>query len=133
MPQGKSSLHKIYSELKNFCVCDCSTINTSLVEKVRESMPDERVISTLATFYKIIGDSTRCKILYALSQCEMCVCDLSNVLNMTKSTISHQLAKLKDLRIVKYRREGKAVYYSLDDEHVAQVYSISLKHITHTV
>ena len=118
---------------KNFCVCDCSTINTSLVEKVRESMPDERVISTLATFYKIIGDSTRCKILYALSQCEMCVCDLSNVLNMTKSTISHQLAKLKDLRIVKYRREGKAVYYSLDDEHVAQVYSISLKHITHTV
>ncbi len=111
--------------------CDCNAVNHQLVEDVIKAMPEDEVFTKLAEFYKIIGNDTRCKLVYALSVNEMCVCDLANVLSMTKSSISHQLAKMKDAGVVKCRRDGKGVYYSLDDEHICSIFAISLTHINH--
>ena len=111
--------------------CDCNTVNEDIVKKVISAMPSEETFSKLADFYKIIGNDTRCKIIYSLSMSEMCVCDLSNVLSMTKSSVSHQLSKMRETGVVKCRRCGKEVYYSLDDEHVASVFAITLTHINH--
>ncbi len=111
--------------------CDCNAVNTDLVSKVLSSMPKEGVFQKLAEFYKIIGNDTRCKLIYALSINEMCVCDMANVLSMTKSSISHQLSKMRESGVVKCRREGKEVYYSLDDEHITGIFAISLAHINH--
>ena len=83
----------------------------------------------IAGFFKVIGDNTRSRILFALDSNEMCVCDIANVLNMTKSAVSHQLSVLRDERIVKCNRVGKEVYYSLDDEHVKEVYEVALSHV----
>jgi ArsR family transcriptional regulator len=90
-------------------------------------------LEALSKLFKIIGDPTRIRILWALDQCEMCVCDIANVLNMTKSSISHQLAILRSACIVKYRKQGKEVYYTLDDEHIKKLYEIGLIHIDHKV
>jgi DNA-binding transcriptional ArsR family regulator len=78
-----------------------------------------------------MGDTTRCKLLFALLQNEMCVCDLANVLSMTKSSISHQLSNMKEVGLVKCRKEGKTVYYSLDDCHISEIFEVGLKHINH--
>ena len=86
---------------------------------------------TRAFEFKLIGDTTRCRILFALDQDEMCVCDLANVLNMTKSSVSHQLATLRRSGIVKCRRSGKEVYYTLDDDHIVKLFEIGLEHINH--
>ena len=94
-------------------------------------LPDEQTFYKLADLYKLIGDTTRCRILFALDQNEMCVCDLANVLNMTKSSISHQLAVLRRSGIVKCRKNGKEVYYTLDDDHIVQLFEIGLEHINH--
>ena len=94
-------------------------------------MPEKELFENLAEFFKIIGDATRTKILFALDQNEMCVCDIANVLEMSKSSISHQLASLRNSGIVKYRKEGKEVYYTLDDEHIKQVFEIAIEHIEH--
>lgn len=115
----------------NSYICDCNAVHGELVENVLKAMPEEDVFSRLADFYKIIGNDTRCKLIYALSINEMCVCDLANVLSMTKSSISHQLSKMRDAGVVKYRRVGKEVYYSLDDEHISGIFAISLAHINH--
>ncbi len=111
--------------------CDCNAVNTALVGEVLSSMPEEGVFQKLADFYKIIGNDTRCKLIYALSINEMCVCDLANVLSMTKSSISHQLSNMRGAGVVKCRRDGKEVYYSLDDQHIASIFAISLAHINH--
>ena len=111
--------------------CDCNAVNTELVNNVLKNMPAENVFQKLADFYKIIGNYTRCKIIYALSLSEMCVCDLANLLSMTKSSISHQLSKMRESGVVKCRRDGKEVYYSLDDEHIAGIFAISLAHVNH--
>lgn len=111
--------------------CDCNAINEELVRNTLKSMPDTHTFESLANFYKIIGNDTRCKIIYSLSINEMCVCDLSNVLSMTKSSVSHQLSKMREAGVVKCRREGKEVYYSLDDEHISSIFAISLAHINH--
>ncbi len=111
--------------------CDCNAVNTELVSEVLKSMPEDGTFQKLADFYKIIGNDTRCKIIYALSINEMCVCDLANVLSMTKSSISHQLSKMREAGVVKCRRDGKEVYYSLDDQHIAGIFAISLAHINH--
>ena len=79
----------------------------------------------------MLADATRCKIIFALKQNEMCVCDLANVLSMTKSSVSHQLSKMRQSGVVKCRREGKEVYYSLDDEHISEIFTITMKHIRH--
>lgn len=111
--------------------CDCNIIHQDAVDKVLQKMPNEDVFYKLADLFKLIGDTTRCRILFALDQDEMCVCDLANVLNMTKSSISHQLAVLRRSGVVKCRKDGKEVYYTLDDEHIVKLFEIGLEHINH--
>lgn len=117
--------------MKTAEVCDCNVIHEGVVEDVKSKMLDNEFISEISTFFKILGDNTRVKIIFALDHNEMCVCDIANVLNMTKSSISHQLSYLKDLNIVKSRKNGKEVYYSLDDEHVKEVFEVAISHIEH--
>jgi len=92
-------------------------------------MPEEETFYDLADLFKVFGDSTRIKILWALDEAEMCVCDIATLLNMTQSAISHQLRVLKQANLVKNRKEGKIVYYSLDDDHVKQIFDQGLIHI----
>jgi DNA-binding transcriptional ArsR family regulator len=115
--------------VKNIEFCNCSTIHEDVVEKVRKQIPQEETLYDLAELFKVFGDSTRIKILCVLFESEMCVCDIAALLNMTQSAISHQLRVLKNARLVKYRREGKVVYYSLDDQHVKQIFDQGLIHI----
>ena len=112
-------------------ICECETVHSEAVEKSRSNMPTEDQISSLSDFFKILGDPTRMKILWALDGAELCVCDLAVELNMTKSAISHQLNSLRAAKLVKYRREGKNVYYNLDDEHVNEIIEVALDHIGH--
>jgi len=116
---------------KNEYICDCKPINEELVNSTKKMMFSDEKYKKVADFFKIVGDPTRCKIVSALSMNEMCVGDLSNVLSMTKSSISHQLSKMKDAGVVKSRRSGKEVYYSLDDEHVAEIFELTVVHIGH--
>ncbi len=110
-------------------ICDCEVIHAEVVERVRGYLPEEEQLYDLADFFKIFGDSTRIKILWALDREEMCVCDLAVLLNMTKSAISHQLKTLRQEKLVKYRRDGKTALYSLQDEHVKNILEIGLEHI----
>lgn len=116
---------------KNEFICDCNVIHEDVVNRVKSEMADEDLLNKLAEFFKILGDTTRVKILYALDQNEMCVCDIANVLNMSKSSISHQLGTLRRIGIVKCRKVGKEVFYMLDDEHVKQVFEVGVEHINH--
>ncbi len=116
---------------KNEFTCDCNQINHQLVEEIQSVMPSAPFFHSLAEFYKILADDTRCKIIFALSRHELCVCDLANVVSMSKSSISHQLRKMKDSGVVKCRRAGKEVYYSLDDEHVSSLFATTVHHIHH--
>lgn len=116
---------------KNEFICDCNIIHEDVVNETIKKMPDQDLFNKLAEFFKIIGDTTRAKILFALDNNEMCVCDIANVLEMSKSSISHQLGTLRRSGIVKCRREGKEVYYMLDDDHVKQVFEIGCEHIEH--
>ncbi|MDF2951365.1 MAG: putative transcriptional regulator [Anaerocolumna sp.] len=118
---------------KNDIFCDCDVIHGEIVEAVREKMPDESELYDLADFFKVLGDSTRARIICALDESEMCVCDLAVLLNMTKSAISHQLRSLKQTNLVKYRKEGKVVYYSLADYHVKEIFEKGLEHIRETI
>lgn len=118
---------------KNEFVCDCNVIHQEIVDKTLKQMKSEDVFYKMAEFFKIVGDSTRVKILFALDQNEMCVCDIANVLNMSKSSISHQLGTLRRSGIVKCRKQVKEVYYMLDDEHVKQVFEIASEHIEHKI
>lgn len=109
--------------------CGYYHIHEEIIEKVNKNMPDEEVLYDLAELFKIFGDSTRIKILYALLESEMCVCDIATLLNMTQSAISHQLRALKQSKLVRYRREGKTVFYSLADSHVVTIISQGLEHV----
>lgn len=109
--------------------CDCEVIHENVVENVKKKMLDEEELLDIADFYKALSDSTRIKIINALYEHEMCVCDISVLLNMTKSAISHQLKNLKDLNLVKPRRQGKEIYYSLADSHVNIVFEITKEHV----
>lgn len=109
--------------------CDCNIIHEDLIEKVRAVLPNPENLSLLADFFKVFGDPTRIKILSSLAESEMCVCDIAYLLNMTQSAISHQLRVLKQARLVKNRKDGKVVYYSLDDEHVKQIIDQGMVHI----
>jgi DNA-binding transcriptional ArsR family regulator len=110
--------------------CDCNTIHEDIVNEVREHMAAEEDLLDLADLFKIFADSTRVKILYALFKAEMCVCDIAVLLGMTKSSISHQLRVLKQSKLVKYRKDGKIVYYSLADEHVKTIFTQGLLHVS---
>lgn len=110
--------------------CLCNVIHKEVVEDVKKKLPEEEMLYELAEFFKVFGDTTRIRILCALFEAEMCVCDLSALLNISQSAISHQLRGLKNTRIVKFRKDGKVVYYSLDDEHIKHIFNEGLRHIT---
>ena len=110
--------------------CNGNIIHEDIVVGVKDQLPAEETLYDLAELFKVFGDTTRIKIICALFESEMCVCDLSCLLNMTQSAISHQLRVLKSARLVKFRREGKVVYYSLDDEHIKHIYDAGLNHIS---
>ncbi len=114
---------------EHFDICEISIIHHDVVARVREQMPPEEPIYDVSELFKMFGDSTRSRIICALHIEEMCVCDLAAVLQMTHSAISHQLRLLKLSRIVKSRKEGRVVYYSLDDNHITKIFTMALEHI----
>lgn len=95
----------------------------------QDGMPDDEVLYDLADLFRVLGDSTRIKILYALHDTELCVCDIANLLGMSQSAVSHQLRVLKDSKLVRFRRDGKTVYYALDDDHVRSILCMGMDHI----
>lgn len=109
--------------------CGCTVIHEDVVNGVRGKMPAEENLYDLAELFKVFGDSTRIKILCALFESELCVCDIAALFNMTQSAISHQLRVLKQACLVKYRKDGKIVYYSLADDHVKQIFDQGLAHV----
>lgn len=111
-------------------VCEVTHIHEDLVHKVDGQIPDGEVLKELADFFKVFGDTTRIRILCVLFQSEMCVCDLAEVLGMTQSAISHQLRMLKQMKLVKNRREGKTVFYSLADSHIQTIMNQGMEHIS---
>ncbi len=110
-------------------LCEITIIHEDVVKKVKKTMPKDDEIYDLAEFFKVFADSTRMKMIYALMENELCVCDLANIVNTTQSAISHQLKILRQSKLVKFRKEGKVVYYSLDDEHISQIVKKGREHI----
>lgn len=110
--------------------CDLMHVHEEIVHHVQKEMPDEDVLFDLSELFKVFGDSTRIRILYCLLASEMCVCDIATLLNMTQSAISHQLSVLKKSKLIKSRREGKVVFYSLADSHVQTILSQGVEHVT---
>lgn len=117
------------SENKAADCCEDDCIHENLLKIVNEKMPAETELYDLSELFKVFGDSTRIRILFVLFEAEVCVCDLANALNMTQSAISHQLRILKANKLVKNRREGKSVFYSLSDDHVRTIIAMGLEHI----
>ena len=109
--------------------CEFMHAHEDIIDKVNQEMPEEEILYDLAELFKVFGDSTRVKILYVLFESEMCVCDIAQLLNMSQSAISHQLRVLKQARLVKYRRAGKTVFYSLDDAHIKTIFNQGFEHI----
>ena len=109
--------------------CDELCVHGELLDRLRPELPEEEKLYDLAELFKMFGDSTRIRILYALFEAEMCVCDIAALLGMTQSAISHQLRLLKQAKLVKNRREGKTVYYSLADSHVRSMICQGMEHI----
>ena len=110
--------------------CECEIIHEDIVKAVRKTFPKDEMIFDLADFYKIFGDTTRVNILYALDKSELCVCDISALLGMSVSAVSHQLKILRDSNLVKTKREGKVIYYSLSDDHVKSILECGMEHIS---
>ena len=109
--------------------CEETEVHEELLKLVKETLPDETTLYDLAELFKVFGDSTRIRILYVLFEAEVCVCDLAQALNMTQSAISHQLKILKQSKLVKSRREGKSIFYSLADDHVRLIIDQGREHI----
>lgn len=116
-------------EEKEIDVCEQCEVHGNLVDKVKSLLPEEEALYDLAQLFKIFGDNTRIKILYALLESELCVCDLEEVVGISQSAVSHQLRTLKASKLVKFRREGKTVYYSLADEHVFRILNQGMEHV----
>ena len=114
---------------KNELICDCEVIHEEHVQNAKNNMLDEEKLLLIADFYKALSDSTRIKIINVLEQEELCVCDIAVILNMTKSAVSHQLKNLREMNLIKSRKQGKEVLYSLAYVHVKEVFDISLEHI----
>ncbi len=110
-------------------MCQISQVHESVVRRVQDTMPDDDTLCDVAEMFKVFGDMTRTKILSALFEAELCVCDISDIVKMSASAVSHQLRILRQTKIVKSRRCGKEVYYSLDDEHISQIYRTALEHL----
>ena len=116
------------TEREEMC-CESTEVHEELLLIVNETLPDETELYDLAELFKVFGDSTRIRILYVLFEAEVCVCDLAAALNMTQSAISHQLKILKQNRLIKSRREGKSIFYSLADDHVRTIIAQGQEHI----
>lgn len=116
------------NSLETIDKCDCTVIHEDTVNKVNAKMPPLEELYEVAELFKLFGDTTRIRILCALFESEMCVCDIAYLLNMTVSSISHQLRMLKQSKLVKFRRDGKVVYYSLDDDHIKMIFDQGLIH-----
>jgi ArsR family transcriptional regulator len=116
------------AELIDHCEVEC--IHEDVVGMVQRELPEDELLYDLAELFKVFGDSTRIKILYALFEAELCVCDIAKLLNLSQSAISHQLRILKAAKLVKFRREGKTVFYSLADDHVRSIIDQGQEHIT---
>ena len=114
---------------ENIAECEFKHIHQDIIETVRENMPEEDILVDLAELFKVLGDQTRIKIIFILFKEEMCVCDIAELVGMTQSAISHQLRLLKQSKLVKFRREGKTIFYSLDDEHIEQIVKKGSEHI----
>lgn len=108
---------------------ESADFHAATVERVKAAMPDDDLLTDIAELFKVFGDSTRTRILAALSESEMCVCCISAILNMSVSAVSHQLRILRQSKLVKTRREGKEIYYSLDDEHIGEIFETALEHV----
>lgn len=115
--------------MEEFIRCEEENSNAEMVEKVRKEILADEKIFDLAELFKVFGDSTRMKIINALMKEELCVCDIAEITNSTPSAISHQLRVLKQAKLVKYRKEGKSVFYSLDDQHVREIFEKGCEHI----
>ena len=113
----------------DFEVCEVEKVHEDIIEKVEREMDDEEVLYEVAELFKVFGDSTRTRIISALKVSELCVCDIASVLRMTKSAVSHQLRILRQTKIVKARKSGREVFYSLDDEHIEKIYKMAIEHI----
>ena len=111
--------------------CDCNIIHKEVVKTIKNQLLKNSEFQSLANLFKILGDATRTKIVWMLSEQEMCVCDISNVLNMTKSRVSHQLAVLRKAGILESRKDGRTVYYELNDNHVRELFALAIKHVKH--
>jgi ArsR family transcriptional regulator len=111
-------------------ICHCGS-DLEEINQIKQTMPKDEKLFDLAEFFKVFGDSTRIKIIYALSRKEMCVCDIAELIDMSQSAISHQLRVLKNHKLVKFRKEGKSIYYTLDDQHVDQIFNQGMEHINH--
>ena len=109
--------------------CEQEVYHDDLIATVEQALPEDEMLYDLAELFKMFADSTRVRILYALSESELCVCDIARVLNLTQSAVSHQLRILKGGKLVKYRREGKVIFYSLADEHVRSIIELGIEHI----
>ena len=109
--------------------CDLTCPHEDIIARVRAELPDEDTLYDLTELFRIFGDSTRVRILYLLFASEMCVCDMAALLGLTQSAVSHQLRALKNVRLVKSRREGKTVFYSLADDHVKVIINQGLEHV----
>ena len=109
--------------------CECEEVHSDIVKHKREQMPDEKTLYDLSDFFKIFGDSTRMSILFAIDGEPMCVCDISELLGMTKSAVSHQLKILRQSDLITYRKSGKNVFYTLADDHVRDIIEKALEHI----
>jgi ArsR family transcriptional regulator len=109
--------------------CLCKEIDTKEMENIKQDMPDRDTLDHLSDFFRVFGDSNRLKLLYFLSRNELCVADLAALAGMQQSAVSHQLKTLRLSRLVKYRKAGTTVYYSLDDLHVQSVFEVALEHV----
>ena len=109
--------------------CEFLCIHENVVQDVLRRMPEEELLYDLAEFFKVFGDSTRIRILYALKENELCVCDIANLLDLTQTAVSHQLRVLKSSKLVKARRSGKTVFYSLDDDHIHSILDMGIHHL----
>ena len=115
--------------MKKTLCCDVVEVHPQVVTKLKETMPAHVQYQTLSELFKMFADPTRLKIFSLLFQRELCVCDIAEILSMTHSAVSHQLSVLRQNRIIKYRREGKNIFYSLDDEHIQMIYNAGMEHI----
>ena len=124
MPQATSKFDHSAIE-----TCETVGIHPETISQVSNNMPDQNALSDLANLFKLFGDNTRMRLLWALSESEMCVCDLCALLEMKQPAVSHQLRNLKQSRIIKSRRDGKVIYYSLDDAHILTLLNMGMEHI----